>query len=218
MEPGPAALLALLEWVENADPETARATVRRALGEGSPVLPAFFERVEAYREAGPVTPKALFVRIEDAAVKTRIGALPVGVLTERTRACLRPPPAGSPPARVARLSAESALKQVMHHGDLTLDDYRRLPDVIEGGAVVAEPTGRHLAFFLAVDEHHCYKATIKQTTNNELFLVNFQRIHEKDVPRARRRAARPPRSLVTCHPGRAAHGGASHPAEAGNPT
>ena len=190
---GPAALLALLEWVENADPETARATVRRLLGEGSPVLPAFFERVMAYRRVQPTVAKALFVRIEDAAVKAQIGELPVAILTDEARASLEPPPgARFPPARMVRLSAESAVKQVMHHRDLTLDDYRRLPDVVEEGAVIAEPTGRHLAFFLEMDEGHRYKAAIKQTENDEIFLTTFQRIHEKDVPRARRRAVRPP--------------------------
>lgn len=190
---GPAALLALLEWVENADPETARATVRRALGERSPVLPAFFERVMAYREAHPDAGRELFVRIEDAAVKARIGELPTAVLTDDARASLRLLPAARfPPIRVVRLSAESALKQVMHHRDLMLDDYRRLPDVIEGGAVIAEPSGRYLTFFLEMDEGHHYKAAIKQTENDELFLTTFQRIHEKDVSRAKRRAARHP--------------------------
>lgn len=193
MGKGSATLRALFERVEHADPETARAIVHRALDERNPVLAEFFERVEAYREAGPAAPKALFVRIEDAAARAWIGNLPVAVLTKRARDSLRPPPAGMfPPARVARLSAESALKQVMHHGDLTLDDYRRLPEVIEQGAMIAEASGRHLAFFLEVDEHDRYKAAIKQTGNNEIFLTNFQRIHEKDVPRARRRAARPP--------------------------
>lgn len=190
---GPAALRALLERAENADPETARATVRRLLGEGSPVLPGFFERVEAYRRAHPTVAKALFVRIEDAAAKAWIGDLPVGVLTEAARASLTLPPGGGfPPARVVRVSAESAVKQVMRHTDLTLDDYRRLPDVIEEGVMTAEPSGRHLVFFLDMDEHYRYKAAIKQTGNNELFLTNFQKVHEKDVPRAKRRAARPP--------------------------
>lgn len=188
---GPAALLALLERVENTDPETARATVRRLLGEGSPVPAGFFERVEAYREAHPDA-GASFVRIEDAAVKARIGELPVAVLTDEARADLRLLSAARfPPIRVVRLSAESALKQVTHHRDLTLDDYRRLPVVIEEGAVVAEPSGRYLTFFL-VDDHHRYKAAIEQTENDELFLTTFQRIHEKDVPRAKRRAARHP--------------------------
>lgn len=192
MDRGPAALLALLERVENTDPETARATVRQLLGEGSPVLPGFFERVEAYREAHPDAGRASFVRIEDAAAKARIGELPVAVLTDEARADLRLLSAARfPPVRVVRLSAESALKQVTHHRDLTLDDYRRLPVVVEEGAVVAEPSGRYLTFFL-VDDHHRYKAAIKQTENDELFLTTFQRIHEKDVPRAKRRAARHP--------------------------
>lgn len=190
---GPAALLALLEWVENADPETARATVRRALGERSPVPAGFFERVEAYRRVLPDAGKALFVRIEDAAVKARIGELPVAVMTDEARASLEPLPTGGfPPARVVRLSAESAVKQVIRHPDLTLDDYRRLPDVIEGGAVITEPSGRHLTLFLEMDTGHRYKAAIKQTVNNEIFLTNFQKIHEKDVRRAKRRATRPP--------------------------
>lgn len=190
---GPAALLALLERVENTDPQTARATVRRLLGEGSPVLPGFFERVEAYREVLPDAGKALFIKIEDAAVKARIGELPVAVLTDEARAGLEPlPEGGFPPARVVRLSAEGAVKQVVRHPDLTLDDYRRLPDVIEGGAVITEPSGRHLTLFLGDREGHHYKAAIKQTVNNEIFLTNFQRIHEKDVGRAKRRATRPP--------------------------
>ena len=88
-----------------------------------------------------------------------------------------------------RLSPESALKQVINHPDLTTGDYRLLPEVIRRGRMLREADGRHLAFFLGIDHRHSYKAVVKRTSNNELFLTTFQKIRNTDVPRAERRSA-----------------------------
>ena len=154
-------------------------------------MDAFLARALAYCRRVFPTPvnRVDFVRIEDEADRRRIGGFPVSTLDDRARSALRPPPNDRwQPNRLVWLSAENGVKQVINHGDLTAADYRRLPEVIERGEMVREADGRHLAFFLEIGPDYSYKAVVKQTANNEIFLTTFQKIRNEDVPRAKRRS------------------------------
>ena len=210
----------LVEWIEReivrAGLAAAEATLRSLL-EG-PVLPDFLAEVAVYRHRAfpAAVTRVLFVKIRDDAVKDRLGHFPVAILNDRAGMA---PPLSRRPAATVRLSPESAVKQVINHSDLRTEDYRRLPEVIRRGRMLREADGRHLAFFREIDHRHSYKAVVKRTSNNEVFLTTFQKIRNSDVARAERRSTRkePPDSSVD-RDAPAAHGGASHPAEAGNPT
>lgn len=209
--------------IAGAGPEAAEAALRSLL-EG-PTLPDFLAEVTAYRRrAFPATVKQVRrVEIQDEAAKQRIGEIPISTLGDQALGALEN--ASSRLPRVVRLSAESAVKQVINHPDLTTGDYRRLPEVIRSGRMFREPDGRHLAFFLEIDPRHSYKAVVKRTSNDEVFLTTFQKIGNSDVPRAERRSLKksrrgPPDSRGSRPAPRhdpAAHGGASPPAEAGTP-
>ena len=213
--------------IAGAGPEAAEAALRSLL-EG-PTLPDFLAEVTAYRRrAFPATVKQVRrVEIQDETVKRRIGEIPISTLRDHALGapehafyCLARPP------RVVRLSAESAVKQVINHPDLTTEDYRRLPEVIRRGRKLREPEGHHLAFFLEIDSRYSYKAVVKRTSNDEVFLTTFQKIGNSDVPRAERRSLKKSRRRAPDSRGSrpahrhdpVAHGGASHPGEAGNPT
>lgn len=122
------------------------------------------------------------------AVKAAIGQIPAAVLSVMARTALTPMPGLSAvPTRLVQLSAESAVKQVINHSDLTTADYRRLPDLIGHGAVSAFNDGRHLTVLREFDGV-LYLAVVKQTAVNELFLKSFHKIGKRDVPRALRRS------------------------------
>ena len=210
----------LVEWVEReierVGAEAAEAMLRSLL-EG-PALPDFLAEVAAYRSRAfpAAVTRVLFVKIRNDAVKDRLGHLPVAILNDRAGMA---PPLSRRPAATVRLSPESAVKQVINHSDLRTEDYRRLPEVIRRGRMLREADGRHLAFFREIDDRHSYKAVVKRTSNNEVFLTTFQKIRNSDVARAERRSTRrKPPDISVDRDDPAAHGGASHPAEAGNPT
>ena len=217
--------------IAGAGPEAAE-TALRSLLEG-PTLADFLAEVTAYRRrAFPATlTRVVFVKIRDESLKERIGHLPVAILHDGVSATPETLPNRWPgPARIVRLSPETAVKQVLNHPDLTTEDYRRLPTVVRRGRLLREADGRHLAFFMEIASRYSYKAVVKRTSNDEVFLTTFQKIGNSDVPRAERRSLqksrrRPPDSRghrpmnrPTHRRDPAAHGGASHPAEAGNPT
>lgn len=154
-----------------------------------PDLDEFLQRATAYaRQAFPPTIRRVSVVRLDPAVKAAIGQIPAAVLSVMARNALTPMSAViAVPTRLVRLSADSAVKQVINHSDLTAADYRLLPDLIERGAVSANNDGRHLTV-LREFEGVLYLAVVKQTAANELFLKSFHKIGKRDVPRALRRS------------------------------
>lgn len=184
-------------------------------------LDEFLRRAMAYaRQAVPPTVRRVSVVRLGTAVKTRIGQFPAAVLSDNARTALTPMSAViAVPTRLVRLSAESAVKQVINHSDLTTADYRLLPDLIERGAVSANNDGRHVTV-LREFEGVLYLAVVKQTAANELFLKSFHKIGKRDVPRALRRSLGSKTGDSTGSAARLpeAHGGASRPAVTGNPT
>lgn len=88
---------------------------------------------------------------------------------------------------VVALSARTMLKQQERHPELTTDEYRLLPDLIEHGEVEATPDRRRLVI---TGEFHGrrYRAVVAQTSAGRLYLIGFHRITRR--PR-RRSGARP---------------------------
>ncbi len=88
---------------------------------------------------------------------------------------------------VVALSARTMLKQQERHPELTTDEYRLLPDLIEHGEVEATPDRRRLVI---TGEFHGrrYRAVVAQTSAGRLYLIGFHRMTRR--PR-RRSGARP---------------------------
>lgn len=177
----------ICEEIEGLDPGAGIAAVREVLDESSPLLDEFFRQVRYYRDrvfAG--VERVRSVRIEDQAVKDRIGDLPISFLGDRARHALPPlPGTKTKPARLVLLSPETAVKQLINHFDLTKRDYRCLPEVIEKGDVLRRDE-HNLAFIHDMNDRHAYFAFIKQTRNNEIFLTSFHKIGRRDRDRASR--------------------------------
>ena len=208
--------------IGTGEDDRARATIRAVVN--GPDLDEFLWRAMAYaRQAFPPTVRRVSVVRLDTAIKAGIGQFPAAVLSDTARSALTPMSAViAVPTRLVRLSAESAIKQVINHSDLTTADYRLLPDLIERGAVSANNDGRHVTV-LREFEGVLYLAVVKQTAANELFLKSFHKIGKRDVPRALRRSrgaggSRPDDSTGSAASLPEAHGGASRPAGTGNPT
>ena len=183
----PALIGRLDRQIGTGEYDRARATIRAVVN--GPDLDEFLWRAMAYaRQAVPPTVRRVSVVRLDTAVNARIGQFPAAVLSDNARTALTPMSAViAVPTRLVRLSAESAVKQVINHSDLTTADYRLLPDLIERGAVSANSDGRHVTV-LREFEGFLYLAVVKQTAANELFLKSFHKIGKRDVPRALRRS------------------------------
>lgn len=171
------------EEIEGLDPAAGTEAVRKVLNEPSPALREFFRQVRAHREeVFPGLEKVERLRIEDQAVKDRIGYVPVSFLGDRARDTLPPPLGEVRPARLVRLSPETAVKQLIKHQNIDVDDYRLLPDLIELGEMFEDEDANCLMFFRRFNGKW-HKAVVKQTSNNELFLTTFHRLRRRQLPR-----------------------------------
>ena len=179
--------------VDAADRALAAAAHRSLMR--SPLLEGFHQRIVDYGRRHPDEAKARRVEIRDRVFEERLGDFWIALLDERARRALKAP-AGADlrPTLLVRLSPETALKQLKHldpekhERPLRLSDYRRLPDVIENGEMLVEDAN-HLAFVHRIDDAW-YKAAVKQTRHNELFLTTFHRVHDWDLDRSKRRSAK----------------------------
>lgn len=89
-------------------------------------------------------------------------------------------------AREVRLSSDTMGKQRVNHSELTVEEYRLLPDIMKRGLVIKENKNNVLMFFFHSGQW--YRATVKRTADGEeLFLVSFHRAKAKDLRRLRRR-------------------------------
>ena len=166
-----------------------RATIRASL-HGSE-LDHFLAETWAYRNrVFPPGPRRVrLVEIDDETFKSRVGNLPVAFL--RTDACSRfelPADRASALDRVVQLSPETAVKQHLHHRDLTVADWRRIPEVIDRGEIFRAAGRHHLIFFHRFDDGRLYRALVKLTSKNELFLATFHLARPQDLRAARRLA------------------------------
>lgn len=175
------------EAFEGFDPAAGIEAVRVVLDEPSPLLNEFCCRVQDYRCRAfpPETRRVRSVRIEDRFIRDSIGYLPVSFLDDRARVALAlPDRALGQPARLVRLSPETAVKQIINHSDLTKVDYRHLPEVVGGGEIYQKDEQR-LVFLKHLDGRHTHIAFVKQTRNNEIFLTSFHKIRRSASELAR---------------------------------
>lgn len=101
--------------------------------------------------------------------------VPVALLPDEAREALASPAGeASIPSRVVRLSTDTMLKQRANHSDLGAADYRRLPDLVERGVTIGRRR-RSLSFFGAFNGRW-YRAVVKRTEKDELYLVTYHRV------------------------------------------
>ena len=183
--------------IERADYDLARSTVGSIVR--SPILDNFQNQVAAYdrahpearRNKGPGEP----ISIPQEEIKDRIGEVFVSLLGRRGRTDL-PIPGGAQFTlpRPVRLSPETALKQLKHSETkkggkarpLTIEDYRRLPDIIDGGEAFV--TGdRKIEIFRKIADR-LYAVVVKQTDDYRIYLTTFHHAKTRDRNRAKRQA------------------------------
>lgn len=191
-EPGPVGSEGLDEEVAaGADYDLARRRVR-SIVEG-PTLDDFLRRVTDYRNSTypPEAKRVPKVRMKDEE-KARIGHLFVAALNDPAREALPPPPGlGSTPTRLVRLSPETAVKQVLHHGDLTAADYRRIPDLIEDDRF--QKTGDRKLSFFGYYDGRWHRAMVKQAkAADEIYLASYHKARPNQVPESIRKEREQP--------------------------
>ena len=114
----------------------------------------------------------------------RIGGLAIGALSRERSPLETASDIEVGWVRLVWLSPETAVKQVIHHADLTAADYLLLPDLLEYGEVMAID-GRRISFFFDFGRRGLYRAIVKQTRTNELFLTTFHSAQARNLRRAR---------------------------------
>lgn len=88
---------------------------------------------------------------------------------------------------MVRLSRQTMDKQSAHHDDLTPDQYRQLPTVIQSGIVERESETR-LRYFWRDALGKWWRAAIKRTLDkHELYVASFHRLNAKEGARLDRR-------------------------------
>lgn len=93
------------------------------------------------------------------------GAFPVAVLRQVDQEAL------GTKASVAYLSGETVSKQLEKHPEVTLDDYRRIPDIVDNGDVYQQ-AGNRLIYLQEGDA--VYRLALKATkSSNELFVLSL---------------------------------------------
>lgn len=154
---------------------------------GGPRLDRYLAEVSLYRRAAfePTVRRVRCVRIAEAD-RARIGYFPIAVLCRPAPESAEARADASAMARVVWLSPETAVKQVIHHDDLTATAYRVLREIVEQGEVFERENGRLLTFF-DQDESGClYRAVVKQAPDSTCFLATFHRARMRDWRAARR--------------------------------
>lgn len=92
---------------------------------------------------------------------------------------------GANTARVF-LSQDSAVKQSTKRS-LSIDDYKRLPDVFSNGLVIKQ-AGQWLVFLHDDDSNKLWQATVKSTKDgNELYLASYRRANQQNIKQAKKK-------------------------------
>lgn len=87
-----------------------------------------------------------------------------------------------------RLSQWTAVKQLNRHADVSVDDYRRVQRMLDEGQPFAD--GNSIVAYFQ-DGPRWWSAVVKATdTGDELYLVTYLRVAERQLERARRRFTR----------------------------
>ena len=81
---------------------------------------------------------------------------------------------------IVMLSNETLSKNKKNHPDLTIRDYRHIPDIINNSQIVIEKEKRNLVFIERGEKD--YFAVVKAVhMKNELYLTSFRFTNEKDI-------------------------------------
>ncbi|KMQ74011.1 phage head morphogenesis protein [Marinobacter subterrani] len=119
----------------------------------------------------------------DAWVNRPDGELPAGVVPRQAQSAL------SASTQVVRLSPDTFNKQAQQHADLTVADYRQLPDILAGGMLV-EQDARTVVSFRRRDgdsRNRWWKVAFKRTGDSDrLYLVSFQKADDRELRRLQR--------------------------------
>lgn len=112
----------------------------------------------------------------DEYIKDRKGELAAGILDRDLQRAL-----GSE-SQVVRLSIQALQKQDKSQADLTVDDYRLLPEIISGAIAIEQPGGR-IALFKQVGDRW-WKATVEASKGRDkTHLVSYQKTDADEVRR-----------------------------------
>ena len=167
-DPSPAAMN---RFITKLDGEPGAALARAAVRSVccGPVFRTFDAQIKAMRQRHP---EATGMSPE---LELRLPELPVALLHDEAREALASPAeAARIPSRVVRLSTDTMLKQLANHSDLGAVDYRQLPNLLERGVTIARRR-RSLSFFAAFNGRW-YKAVVKRTEKDALYLVTYHRV------------------------------------------
>lgn len=108
------------------------------------------------------------------------GELPAGVVDRDAQKAM------GAKSQVVRLSPDSLDKQADSHPDLGVADYRGLPEVLEGGALIKQDARRMVV--LRQRDGQWWKAVVKRTGDGErLYVVSYHRADADEVKRERKR-------------------------------
>lgn len=108
------------------------------------------------------------------------GDVPVAVLNESLRKLLKAK------VNTIKLSQATLAKNKKHHPELTINQYRQLPDVIENAQLIVKDTDRTLVFYRA-GEDILYAAVKTTRSGNENFLTSFRKASSQLVANIKRR-------------------------------
>lgn len=116
-------------------------------------------------------------------VEKPAGELPAGVVDRQAQSAL------GASTQVVRLSPDTFSKQAARHADLTVNDYRQLPDILAGEVLVEQDERTLVAFGKRAGEskNRWWKAAIKRTGDSDkLYLVSFQKADDRELRRVKR--------------------------------
>lgn len=115
--------------------------------------------------------------ILDDWVRRPDGELPAGIVDRRAQRAI------GGRSQVVRLSPDTFDKQARRHADLTVADYRRLPDLLDGGILIRQDAER-LVVFRSREGGGYWKAVVKRTGDaDRLYLVSYQRTDSREMRR-----------------------------------
>lgn len=90
-------------------------------------------------------------------------------------------------SHVVKLSEDTLVKQLIEHPELTLKDYKKLPEIISNAQVITQEDAQKL-IFLKDSKNKFYLAVIKNTKDKkELYLVSLFNTDEREVIRRLKR-------------------------------
>lgn len=91
-------------------------------------------------------------------------------------------------ARAVGLSGWTAAKQVYRHPELSAADYARVQRMLDEGTLYRGRSPRHLVAVYRDEDDRWWRAVVKSTGSDELYLVSYHRLNDRDADAAARRS------------------------------